>query len=95
MTDREMTGAMTPNELRAARKAFGLTQTEFANIFDVNIRTVKAWEAGHRDGRPAPIPRPIAVLVELALKQASVRLALGIPSKGRTVKAIGAIASEP
>ena len=95
MTDREMTGAMTPNELRAARKAFGLTQTEFSNIFDVNIRTVKAWEAGHRDGRPAPIPRPIAVLVRLALTQASVRLALGIPSKGRTVKASGAIASEP
>jgi DNA-binding XRE family transcriptional regulator len=90
MTDREMTGAMTPNELRAARKALGLTQTEFANIFDVNIRTVKAWEAGHRDGRPAPIPRPIAVLVELALKHASARLALGIP----TVKTMSATASK-
>jgi DNA-binding transcriptional regulator YiaG len=80
MTDR-LTGAMTSDELRAARKAFGLTQTEFAKVFDVNIRTVKAWEAGHRDGKPSPVPRPIAVLVELALKQASVRLALGIPSK--------------
>jgi DNA-binding XRE family transcriptional regulator len=95
MIDREITGAMTPTELRAARKALSLTQAEFAKAFDVNIRTVKAWEAGHRDGKPAPIPRPIAVLVELALKQASVRLALGIPSKGRTVKATGAIASEP
>lgn len=95
MTDREMTGAMAPNELRAARKALGLTQAEFAKVFDIDIRTVKAWEAGHRDGRPVPIPRPIAVLVRLALTQASVRLALGIPSKGRTVKASGAIASEP
>jgi DNA-binding transcriptional regulator YiaG len=76
--------AMTPEELRAARKAFGLTQTEFANVFDVNIRTVKAWEAGHRDGKPAPVPRPIAVLVRLAQEQASVRLALGIPSTAQT-----------
>jgi DNA-binding transcriptional regulator YiaG len=76
--------AMTPEELRAARKAFGLTQTEFANVFDVNIRTVKAWEAGHRDGKPSPVPRPIAVLVRLAQEQASVRLALGIPSTPQT-----------
>jgi DNA-binding XRE family transcriptional regulator len=76
-----MGSAMTKEELHAARKTFGLTQAGFAKVFDVNIRTVKAWEAGHRDGRPTPIPRPIAVLVELALKQASVRRELGIPSK--------------
>jgi DNA-binding XRE family transcriptional regulator len=83
---RAMTGVMIPEELRAARKALGLTQAEFANVFDVDIRTVKAWEAGHRDGRPSPVPRPIAVLVRLAQEQASVRLALGIPSEGKTAK---------
>jgi DNA-binding transcriptional regulator YiaG len=75
---------MTKDELRAARKALGLTQAEFANVFDVDIRTVKAWEAGHRDGKPAPVPRLVAILARLAQEQASVRLALGIPSKGKT-----------
>jgi DNA-binding XRE family transcriptional regulator len=76
---RAMTGVMTPEELRAARAAFGLTGAEFAQAFDVTARTVRGWEAGHRDGKPAPIPRPIAVLVRLALKHASVRRELGIP----------------
>ena len=78
---------MTPEELRTARKALGLTQAEFAVCFDVDIRTVKAWEAGHRDGRPAPVPRLVAILVRLAQDQASVRLALGIPSKGKAAAA--------
>ena len=71
--------AMTPEELRAARAAFGLTGAEFAQVFDVSDRTVRGWEAGQRDGNPAPVPRPIAVLVRLALKHASVRRELGIP----------------
>ena len=71
---------MTPEELRAARAAFGLTGAEFAQAFDVTARTVRGWEAGHRDGKPSPVPRPIAVLVRLALKHASVRRELGIPS---------------
>ena len=78
--------AMTSEELRAARAAFGLTGAEFARVFDVSDRTVRGWEAGQRDGKPSPVPRPIAVLVRLALKQASVRLELGIPSKGKTEK---------
>lgn len=81
---------MTPEELRAARAAFGLTGAEFAQVFDVTARTVRGWEAGHRDGKPSPVPRPIAVLVRLALKHASVRRELGIPSDGKAVKAIGA-----
>jgi DNA-binding transcriptional regulator YiaG len=72
---------MTREELRAARKALGLTQAEFAVCFDVDIRTVKAWEAGHHNDKPAPVPRLVAILARLALKHAPVRLALGIPSK--------------
>ena len=81
----------------AARKAFGLTGAEFARVFDVSERTVRGWEAGRRDRKSEPVvvPRPIAVLVRLALKHASVRRELGIPSDGKTVKAIGATASEP
>jgi hypothetical protein len=44
---------------------------------------VRGWEAGRRDrnSEPVVVPRPIAVLVRLALKHASVRRELGIPSK--------------
>ena len=49
---------MTPEELRAARAAFGLTGAEFAQVFDVSDRTVRGWEAGHRDGNPAPGSAP-------------------------------------
>jgi transcriptional regulator with XRE-family HTH domain len=88
---------MTSEELSAARKAFGLSGAEFARVFDVSERTVRGWEAGRRDrnSEPVVIPRPIAVLVRLALKHASVRRELGIPSEGRAVKATSSIASEP
>jgi transcriptional regulator with XRE-family HTH domain len=89
-----MTSAMTKDELHVARKALGLTQAEFANAFDVDIRTVKAWEAGHRDGKPSPVPRLVDILVRLALKHASVRRELGIPPNEKTVKATGATAGE-
>jgi DNA-binding transcriptional regulator YiaG len=72
---------MTREKLRTAREALGLTQAEFAQAFDVNIRTVKAWEAGHHNDKPVPVPRLVAILVRLALKHASVRRELGIPSK--------------
>jgi DNA-binding XRE family transcriptional regulator len=72
---------MTPEEFRRARAELGLTGEEFAAAFDVASRTVRAWEAGKRDGKPAPIPRPIAVLVRLALKNATVRRELGITAK--------------
>lgn len=72
---------MTPEEFRQARAELGLTGVQFARAFDVADRTVRAWEAGMRDGKPAPIPRPIAVLVRLALKMPSVRRELGIAAK--------------
>jgi transcriptional regulator with XRE-family HTH domain len=72
---------MTPGELREARNALGLTLVEFARAFDVNDRTVRGWENGTRNGgKLTPIPRPIAVLVRLALKNHTVRRELGIAS---------------
>ena len=77
---------MTGEELSAARKAFGLSGAEFARVFDVSERTVRGWEKGRRDinSNPVVIPRPVAVLVRLALKHASVRRELGIPSDKKT-----------
>jgi DNA-binding XRE family transcriptional regulator len=72
---------MKPEELRQARLTLGLTAVEFARVFDVNERTLRSWEYGVVKGKPSPIPRPIAVLVRLALKYATVRRELGIASK--------------
>ena len=73
---------MTPSELKAARKSLGLTVEGFARAFGVsNPRTVRGWENGVRNGGPAPIPRPIEILVCLALELASVRKRLGIAPK--------------
>ena len=48
--------AMTPEELRAARAAFGLTGAEFAQVFDVSDRTVRGWEAGLATANPPRFP---------------------------------------
>jgi DNA-binding transcriptional regulator YiaG len=69
---------MTPEELRQAREALGLTAVQFAAAFDVNERTLRSWEKGEKRG---PVPRTVAVLVRLALKHAFVRRELGIAAK--------------
>lgn len=38
----------TPLEIRAARKAAGLTQTQAAKMVDAGLRTWQQWEAGDR-----------------------------------------------
>lgn len=38
---------MTPDEVRAARAAYGLTCTELASVLDVSERTVRRWESNH------------------------------------------------
>jgi transcriptional regulator with XRE-family HTH domain len=37
---------MTDSELRALRRAAGLTQKEIAQSLDVTTRTIKNWESG-------------------------------------------------
>jgi DNA-binding XRE family transcriptional regulator len=73
---------MMPAELKAARTELALTQTEFGIGFDVTQRTVSGWEAGQRDGKPCPIPRPIAVLIRLALRSSTVRRELALLALG-------------
>lgn len=71
---------MSPDELKAARRALGLSMEGFARVFGVAAgRTVRRWEDGRReDGAPATIPQPIAILVDLALHVPGVRERLGI-----------------
>ena len=40
---------VTPVEVRAIRKATGLSQAQFAKVMHVAVGTLKNWEQGHRD----------------------------------------------
>ena len=71
---------MTPEELKAARAALGVTQEEFAKAFKVDYRAVGAWEQGVRNGRASKVPPAIAQIVRLALRHPVVRRELGIKS---------------
>jgi transcriptional regulator with XRE-family HTH domain len=71
---------MTPKQLKAARKALGLTQAEFARAFQVSPRAIGGWEQGERNGRPHTIPAPVALLVKFALRHPIIRRQLGIRS---------------
>jgi transcriptional regulator with XRE-family HTH domain len=64
---------MTPDELKAAREALEMTQDELARLMGTNARTVGGWEQGERNRRPAPIPAPVALIVELARMFPNVR----------------------
>jgi transcriptional regulator with XRE-family HTH domain len=71
---------MSPGEFAKARKALGLTQTEFARVFHVSPRAVGGWEQGARNGRTHAIPPVVALLVRAAIKHEIIRLELGIKS---------------
>lgn len=69
---------MTGDELQQARKRLGLSGSDFAKVMEVTTRTLRGWESGSRDGKPCPVPAPIALLTELALKSRNARNRLGI-----------------
>lgn len=71
---------MSPGEFKKARIALGLTQTEFAKVFQVSARAVGGWEQGERNGRKHAIPPVVALLVRAALKHSTLRRELGINS---------------
>lgn len=50
---------MTPTDLRTIRTALGITQAQLAEMCDVDVRTVKRWEAG-----ASPVPRLVAMMLE-------------------------------
>lgn len=37
---------MIPDEIVAVRKSLGLTQTDFARLFDAHVMTISKWERG-------------------------------------------------
>jgi DNA-binding transcriptional regulator YiaG len=65
---------MTPEELKSARHALGLSAEGFARWVNVaSGRTVRKWEAGDRD-----IPGPVSVLVKATMENRSVRAHFGL-----------------
>lgn len=80
--DRTGDADLTGDELKEARHRLGLSITEFCDAFGVaNERTVRGWELGFRGDIPAPVPKPVALLVRLALEFPAVRHWLGIPEQ--------------
>ncbi|HKB60166.1 MAG TPA: helix-turn-helix domain-containing protein [Gallionellaceae bacterium] len=37
---------MTPSEIAVLRKSLGLTQADFAQLFDAHVMTISKWERG-------------------------------------------------
>jgi DNA-binding transcriptional regulator YiaG len=65
---------MTPDDLRAARTALGLSAEGFARLVRVQSgRTVRRWEAGERD-----IPGPVEVLASALMESPAVREYFGV-----------------
>lgn len=51
---------MTPSEIANLRRALGLSQVEFARLFDVHFMTVSKWERG----LVSPTPYQVALMHE-------------------------------
>jgi len=65
---------MTPDELKDARKALGLSAEKFAKMVRIESgRTVRRWESGDRD-----IPGPVVVIVEALMQSRAVRRYFGV-----------------
>ena len=54
---------MTANQFNRALATLELGQTEFANLLEINDRTIRRFAAGQW-----PVPVPIAMLLNLMLK---------------------------
>lgn len=52
---------MSPEEVRLTRESLGLSMRKFAQLLDVNHRTVSNWE----NGRTSPPPMKAAVIRDL------------------------------
>jgi transcriptional regulator with XRE-family HTH domain len=75
---------MSPDELRAGRRALGMTAAGLARMLGVSDRTIRAWEHGAFKGRPYPAPEPVALLMRILLRSAEARAELGISLKHET-----------
>ncbi len=64
---------MTPADLKSTRKSLGLSAERLAALVGVTRDAVCKWESGKR-----PIPKWLALLVDILASHKSVRKRLGI-----------------
>lgn len=64
---------MTPAALKSARKSLGLSAERLATLVGVTRDAVCKWESGAR-----PIPRWLALLVDILASHKAVRKRLGV-----------------
>jgi transcriptional regulator with XRE-family HTH domain len=57
---------MTPDEIVTIRKSLGLTQADFARLFDAHVMTISKWERG----AAFPSPYQIALMAQFRQKAA-------------------------
>ena len=62
--------AMTPEEIREARRKLGLSQVEIARRLDVDVVTWNRWERGRQDVRFPEILRLAFVGLEVERRSA-------------------------
>jgi DNA-binding transcriptional regulator YiaG len=61
---------VSPPEVRVLREKIGLSQSEFAGLMQVSIKTLQNWEQGRRNptGPAAALLKIVAASPELAIK---------------------------
>lgn len=66
----EVKSARMAKEVRAIRERLELSQSEFAKLIQVNVRTLQNWEQGHRHptGPAAALLKLVSGAPEIALK---------------------------
>lgn len=65
---------LTPDELRSAHRALGLSAEGAARFFRISSgRTIRGWWSGERNGKPADVPGPVLVLTEALMESRAVR----------------------
>jgi putative transcriptional regulator len=62
LSDEKLARGFRPRALTALRKRLGLSQTEFARQFMLNLRTLQDWEQGRRE--PEDIARAYLRVIE-------------------------------
>lgn len=61
---------VTPPDVKAVREQIGLSQSEFARLMRVSIKTLQNWEQHHRNptGPAAALLKIVSTAPEVALK---------------------------
>lgn len=62
--------AITPPDVKAAREKMGLSQTDFARLMRVSVRTLQNWEQNrrHPTGPAAALLKIVVTAPDVALK---------------------------